>query len=534
MRRFEAKDIGAELLPIITRGLYKDPLDTLREYVQNAIDAQARQVHIRTEADLVSIRDDGTGMTREVAERAIRLGMSEKKPNLDVGFRGIGVYSAYNICDCLEIFTRPKDGPSSKLVFDFLAIRKKLEVEEKRRLAGEPASLHLEKLLENSVWLEESDGKCPLAANGTLVIMNGIKGDVHKRLTDRHAVASYLESVVPLPFHPEFHFKDDIEARFRSEDYRVVDLELAVGGQTAKLFRPYRDTAFDHLRGIGPKFFELENVLAKGKLGFAWVCLNDARRYLRDRSLRGLLVRKFGFSVGGRDYFTRFFSREVFNNRVTGEIIVTHPELLPNAARSDFEAGPLRDGLHLAFTDLAARISKWANDVQEELKAKEELQTISPKVFRIVEEIPACERDVPRLLELNNDLTSYKNRLNTHERRLKKIDRDLLDRTVSALEQARKTITEILSQSKQSGGRMRRTVEAKRTAAKRPTQEELTYAREEPRSLMEVIRSSEIEISIPVKLVLNYIDEEVLRSKLEENEYRSFLVDLLSYLEESL
>jgi len=36
--RFDKKDIGAELLSILTTGLYRDTLDTLREYIQNGID----------------------------------------------------------------------------------------------------------------------------------------------------------------------------------------------------------------------------------------------------------------------------------------------------------------------------------------------------------------------------------------------------------------------------------------------------------------------------------------------------------------
>ena len=105
-KQFGPKDIGAELLPIITRGLYRDPLDALREYIQNSIDAEAKSVYVKVTPDLVSIRDDGNGMAREVAQRAIRLGMSEKNPKHDIGFRGIGVYSAFNICDRLEIYSR--------------------------------------------------------------------------------------------------------------------------------------------------------------------------------------------------------------------------------------------------------------------------------------------------------------------------------------------------------------------------------------------------------------------------------------------
>ena len=148
-KEFSGQDIGADILPIITTGLYRDPLDTLREYVQNAIDAHASKIEIAVTSDLVSIRDNGDGMSREIAQRAMRLGMSDKNPKDDVGFRGIGIYSAFNTCDKLEVYTRPKPRPASsgvasKIVFDFRAIRDVLEEEQERRLSGKASRLSLE------------------------------------------------------------------------------------------------------------------------------------------------------------------------------------------------------------------------------------------------------------------------------------------------------------------------------------------------------------------------------------------------------
>jgi len=386
-KKFGAKDIGGELLPVITKGLYRDPLDTLREYIQNAIDAKAKQVEIQISPDLVSVRDDGTGMTREIAKKSIRLGMSEKDPISDVGFRGIGVYSAFNICNKLEIYTRPESGDSSKLVFVFSMIREMLKEEEKRRMNGIPSTLYLEKLLGDAVWVEDCD-KCPVEKQGTLVMMVGIQGNVYKRLVDRREVVEYLEGVVPLPFRPGFKHKKQIEGKFEEEDYRVIPLGLTIHGYKEQLFRPYYDSIFTHRTGFGPKYFQIKHKLGKGKLGFAWVCLNDARKYLPKRRLRGLLIKKFGFSVGGRDAFARFFSRAVFNNRITGEIIIQNDHLIPNAARTEFEPNEVRDSLYMGFAELAAEISSWANQIQDELKAQEELQTVSPRVFQILREIP--------------------------------------------------------------------------------------------------------------------------------------------------
>lgn len=533
-KKFGAKDIGAELLPVITKGLYRDPLDTLREYVQNAIDAKAKKVEIQVSQDLVSVRDDGTGMTKAVAEKAIRLGMSEKDPNKDVGFRGIGIYSAFNVCNKLEIYTKPEKGVSSKLVFEFAKIRKMLKDEEERRMNGEPSQLYLEKLLGEAVSSVECD-KCPLESTGTLVMMVGIQGNVYKRLIDRAQVVEYLEGAVPLPFHPKFKHKNKIEAKFAEEDYRVITLELTIHGRKEQLFRPYNDTIFSYGTGFGPRFLQIKNKLGKGKLGFAWVCLNDARKYLPGKNLRGLLIKKFGFSVGGRDAFARFFSRAVFNNRVTGEIIITDEQLIPNAARTEFEPSTIRDSLYMGFADLAADISSWANEIQNQLKAQEELQYISPAVFHILKEIPASDRDVAMLLKYNTTLDWYEKRLETHKKILQDQQKDLLDRTHTALNQAKSDIKKILAAKKESSEDKRnQRIKIENVQKTAPAPKELVYAKDKAKNLMEVISLMDMEINENVKTLIEYIDLELLQHKLTEEEYRDVLEDLIEYLEENL
>jgi len=242
-KTFGTGDIGAELLPILTAGLYRDPLDTLREYVQNAIDAKAKHVDIAITSDLVSILDNGTGMTREIANRAIRLGMSEKNPLNDVGFRGIGIYSAYNTCDKLEIITKCENEPSAKLVFNFKAIREQLKDEEERRESGTPSILSLADLLTNAVWVEDTD-EWMKDHSGTLVIISGLRGDVLDRFLNYESVSRYLESVVPLPFDPSFSHKATIEKWFDSESFALISLNLKINNRKAALYQ----TAYPYYR----------------------------------------------------------------------------------------------------------------------------------------------------------------------------------------------------------------------------------------------------------------------------------------------
>lgn len=533
-KKFGVEDIGAELLPIITRGLYRDPLDTLREYIQNSIDAKTKQIEVTVGSDLVSLRDNGNGMVRHVAEGAIRLGMSEKDPNRDVGFRGIGIYSAFNICRKLEIYTRAVGDSPAKIVFDFAKIRGQLAKEEERRMKGEVSELYLQKLLNDAVWVEDC-ADCPIDKHGTLVIMLGITPEVYKRLVNRFVVAKYLQSAVPLPFHPRFSFKKQIENKFEEEDYRVVDVRLIINGVSEKLYRPYRNTDFTHGKGFGPQYFKIKNALGKGNLGFAWICLNDARKYLPEKSLRGLLIKKFGFSVGGRTQFARFFSRAVFNNRITGEIIIRNNDLIPNAARTEFEPSHIRDSLYVGFSELASKISKWANKIQDELKAQEELQSIAPVIFNIVKIIPSRERDISELLRLNTRLTIYEHTLQTHKSNLEKLQKDLFDRTWLALNEAKNTIEQILTDKKERAkGRRGRMIKAGKTQASAPRKEELVHAKDKAKNLMEVAALMDMELGKSVHTLLEYVDQEILMQKLSKTEYSEFLDELIVFLEETL
>lgn len=57
--------IGGELLNILSKGLYTNPLDAIREYVQNSIDANANEVEIQITGNSVWILDWGDGMARD-------------------------------------------------------------------------------------------------------------------------------------------------------------------------------------------------------------------------------------------------------------------------------------------------------------------------------------------------------------------------------------------------------------------------------------------------------------------------------------
>lgn len=296
---FKKEDIGGEILPILTTGLYRNVLDTVREYVQNSIDAEAQKLSIVINPDLITISDDGIGMTFEEARKAIKLGISEKNPLKNVGFRGIGIYSAFNLCDELHIYTRSRLEDQCNIIhFNFKGMREALIKDQEERKRGNPSHLYLERLLEDTVYVD-IDSSNTVKSQGTKSIMSGLLLDVYQQVNNWDDVVTYLRDVIPLPFDPNFRYASEIGKKFRDEDYRVIPIQLQIGNRTEDIYRPYSNYMFAHGGEHPPKYFNI-STSSKEKFGFGWVCINDARQVLKNEKLRGLLIKKFGFSISDR------------------------------------------------------------------------------------------------------------------------------------------------------------------------------------------------------------------------------------------
>ena len=420
---FTKEDIGGEILPILTTGLYRNTLDALREYIQNAVDAEADEIQLVVDPDVVSLTDDGTGMGREQARNAIRFGVSDKSPLENVGFRGIGIYSGFNICDSLEVYTKSRtDGNTYKLTFDFYGIRTKLLEEQERRSRGLPPALHLERLLEQSVFMETL-GEEDFRRVGTTVIMSGLLPAAYGQINDWDQVVDYLRNVVPLPFNPDFRYGKLIEKRFQQRDYRVIPLKLQIGSQQGMLFRPYTDDLFKNRGRHAPEVFDIKGPNNQ-EFGFAWVCVNDARETIKDVKLRGLLLKKFGFSISDRRYLEPFFGRPTYSRRITGEVILTNERLIPNAARSDFEHNSTRQDFITQLPRLTGAIDRWANNIQESERAREVLARTTQQLVEITDGLPLLQRDRDRLLEYNAKLSEINRQMRPHRKRLEGLDPD--------------------------------------------------------------------------------------------------------------
>lgn len=532
IQHFGKEDIGGEILPILTTGLYQDAFDALREYVQNAIDAAASSIEIVIDPSTVAISDTGHGMNPREARRAIRLGISDKNPTENIGFRGIGIYSAFNLCNRLEIFTKSsRGGPASLITFNFEEIRRQLLGEAERRQRGLPPSLFLEQLLEHNVYVEPGLMERP----GTRVVLSGILAENYRKMLDWDSVVAYLQDVVPLPFSPDFGYGATIAEKFRAEDYRVVPLTLQIAGRREEVFRPYTNDVFtSDEHHYPPKFFRIGR--GPHSYGFAWVCING-RRVLKDPRMRGLLLKKFGFSVGKRNYLEPLFQRTVFSRRITGEIILRHPGLIPNAARNDFEGNLARQHFLEQIPGFLADVSSWADEIQRDEKAREVLEDVGRELARIAADFPMSRRDKDVVLQWNVELAGYERQLKNHSSVLSSTGPDSVNaefvRVSGLLRECKQLVKNALSASSKARRSLERDVvravqaEVQASAASVGSQ-----PKEEPSDLVGVLDAAGISVSSEAQRALSLFEKDYILVHIDAQKYTPLLAQFAEALEE--
>lgn len=420
-------DIGAEIISIITKGMYPDPKDALREYIQNGVDAYAKKMSVKVRQESIVVEDDGVGMDFDTLRKAIRIGISDKSPTKNVGFMGIGIYSSFHLCDKLTIFSRGSKDIPNKLEMDFGKMKLILEKQKDKRLKGEIQSeelIDLQSILEDCISLS-NDGeldKDSFPAKGTRVELSKIEPEFYTALSNFNEVSDYLRNVIPLKFNEkEFKYAKQIEEEIsricseKNQKFELVSLTLQVNSKIEELYRPYRNVDFSKdsipLEPIFQKI-ESDDVF----FGIAWGCLNSQRKKLDNKNLRGFILKKQGFSIGNRESLIKFFPRgNTFFDRYSGEVIIVNPKLLPNASRNDIEYSPLRSVFYESLTIVADKFDDEGHKYQEISKADEDLANLHTNVKEQLGSYNEFEEDtevlVDRIVILKNIFDRLNNRI---------------------------------------------------------------------------------------------------------------------------
>ena len=545
--RFTKFDIGAEIIAILTRGMYPDPKDALREYIQNGVDAKAKNVTVKIRQGNIVVQDDGTGMDYTTLRKAARIGVSDKNPSKDVGFMGIGIYSAYHLCDTLTILTRGENDGPLKLTMQFAKMRSILESQRKERQNGlieGDQIIDLQSLLESNVSITEKDelNDSVFPNRGTRVELSGVTPYFYSEICNLDKTSRYLQDVVPLHFDSEaFQFATEIESEINeacgenNNYYESISLLLQVNNESRALFKPYKDSDFNNdnvaqlhvkpIKGTDGSFY-----------GVMWGCLNSDRRKIKNTELRGFSIKKQGFAIGRRSDAVKFFGRgNTFFDRYIGEIIITDPRILPNASRNDIEYSPLRDSFYYAVRQLAGFFDSEAEKYQEACKADDVLNSMILSLKEIYSKTEMSLQDSETLLQLYTQLSYDYNQLSQRikEKRINPRREEETKAVNKKQEQQLKYIQNriLINQEKKSGQEGDKTI-TKTKGKKAPEMGTINSIHTDDikpyfDSLIEVVNDLELRYDDSMKKLLEIIDERFIQGMAKNKEDYSLLLKSL-------
>jgi len=372
----EPWEVGGELLDILSRGRYTESKDALREYVQNSVDAHATNVHITIDGPVVTVRDNGDGMDFHTLRRARRLGASDKGVQFNIGFRGIGIYASFGMCETLTIQTHQANAPELLgLRMHFGAMSRVLE---RDRDAPKRASIALADLLFEHTDFFRSDYTGDLNDQFTMVRLEGLQPEYRSQLSNLSKVHEYLLNTLPVLF-PNTGYGSNVNQWMRDIlKLNPVNVVLRVGMEQVVPVAPQVAT-----RVQDPQGGYLEDADGR-KLAFVWYALSATRDQvsadhaaLADSDVGGFLLKMKGFTLGDRSnvkYLWPSLGARALYHHYTGEIhVLDDARAIPNAARNGLEAGRPRDVLFRHLQDKFAVLNSDADVARQILKIREDL-----------------------------------------------------------------------------------------------------------------------------------------------------------------
>lgn len=340
--------IGKDILELVSSAMYVDPMTIYREYVQNAADsidaARAKgvlrpkepgriEISVDPTTRTVTIRDNGTGIPfQSFARKLTALGGSTKRGTPARGFRGVGRLGGLGYAQEVTFRSRVDGEPKvSQLRWDCRRLRAALrESDEKSDVTA---------LIRDIVTVERiSEPRAP--ARFFEVELRGIVRLRNDRLMTPSAIADYLAQVAPVPFSPEFRFRDQISAALK-EHVDLGPLEIYVDGSAEPIYRPHRDKIVcEDKQVLAFESIEIVNVptIDGAIAAIGWIAHHDYEGALpNDALVKGLRLRSGNLQVGDNTLLEDLFPETRFNAWAVGEIHVLDKKVVPNGRRDHFE-----------------------------------------------------------------------------------------------------------------------------------------------------------------------------------------------------
>ena len=376
--------VGAEILNLITTGMYHSPLAIYREYIQNAADAiQASSGRDTGRVDItvdpgarrITIRDNGPGLTWTEARRElVPIARSRKRRGVDRGFRGVGRLCGLAFADTVTFRTRScRTQPVTEISWDGMTLRAEAAT-------GADLSVIVHKCVE---VLSINQGEWP--DHFFEVEVKNVARHASGQILNRETVRGYIGEVCPVPMAKDFPFSNEIGALFGCGE-RPLALEVFFVGETEPICRrhgavlKFSDARMDTYVELQP--LRIPAADGDGTAAVGWIAHSSYLGAIpRELGVRGLRVREGNIQIGGEDVFDPLFREERFNRWCVGELHVFDPRILSNSRRDYFEPSPhirhMENQLEAIVQQIVSRCRNASTTRNQMRKVQTKLQHLS-------------------------------------------------------------------------------------------------------------------------------------------------------------
>lgn len=356
---------GPHIMDIVSSGMYNEPMMVLREFIQNSTDSidqailnrslqpdtAAINVYIDGKNRTIKIFDNGLGVQNSKVKRTLcSIAASEKVQGKGRGFRGIGRLGALGYCDELVFRTKgPEDRRIANVTWDALRLKELMLTGSGQDVAS---------ILSSCIKIEFETSA--IESNSFFeVVLKGVKRFHNDDLMHIPSLKNYLSLNAPVPYHPAFSFKNEVESHI-SDVNAYKTYEITVNGK--QIFKPYRteykisSKRSDQIREIKEYIFydkKREIELARG-----WYAVTNFESSIpKTVHMRGISIRQGNILVGGDSFLADYFAEKRFATWCIGEIHISNMVKV-NARRDGFEHTEELEAITEQFGLLGGHLSK--------------------------------------------------------------------------------------------------------------------------------------------------------------------------------
>lgn len=415
--------IGSYVLESLTTGMYADPRDALREYVQNSLDSLRQaiksgvinqneaklKIEISSTLSRLVFTDNGMGIDPNHAGRVLlSIGSSKKEFGVDVGFRGIGRLAGIAYCDKLTFETTSRGSDKScRITFDCKKLSKTFDPKKNKE------AILLEDILRDSCTLEFLD-ETPESHFFRVILSPLNKNGM--AFTEGHNVDSYLAEVSPVDyFQQKFIYASQVRKMIKESPFEVPTIQIEMKKDEKASFsisKPYKS----HLRRSDAVDIQISDVTkftdpSGSDRYWGWYGESDLLGAIANEDNAGFRVRLGNILIGGPTLTRRIFeeaspSNGRFNNYYIGEIFIAPGLVTPNARRDDFEDSEEWSSIKASLLNFFKDRSQAARDSSDDRhKSATRIKIDTAKIIEETQDlidqgIPSAEKKEKQLARL--------------------------------------------------------------------------------------------------------------------------------------